>query len=131
MKKHKRIVGRVMPYDREKMRAALAAFGIEMSDENIDPYQPWEERLMSAVNGLLSTNLSSEEEAILQTLGQYKVFCYWLENKLPELIENNPGASGKLLMAMAAQSYTLEMMLWAQRKNQPDDGGEIPEGVAY
>ena len=117
-RKHKRIVGRVMQYDRDKMKAALAQFGIEMSDEPIGPYQPWEERILGAVNGLLANHLTSEKEAILQTLGQYKVFCYWLENKLPQLIADNPGASGRLLMAMAAQSYTMEMMLWAQRRDQ-------------
>ena len=133
-RKHKRIVGRAMPYDREKMKATLAQFGIEMSDEPIGIYQPWEERLISVVNGVLANHLASESEAILQTLGQYKIFCYWLENKLPELIENNPGASGKLLMAMAAQSYSLEMMLWAQRHNgeQPDDDADTGrERVAW
>ena len=125
-REHKRIVGRVMPYDRDKMKAALAQFGIEMSDEPIGPYQPWEERILGAVNGLLANHLTSEKEAILQTLGQYKVFCYWLENKLPQLIADNPGASGRLLMAMAAQSYTLEMMLWAQRRNQEaQDNGPL------
>ena len=115
---HKRITGRVMPYDREKMKEALASFGVELSDEKIDPYRPWEETLIGAVNGLLASHLASEHEAIVQTLGQYKLFCYWLENKLPELIEANPGASGKLLMAMAAHNYTTEMMLWALRRGQ-------------
>lgn len=125
-RKHKRIVGRVMPYDRDKMKAALSQFGIEMSDEPIGPYQPWEERILGAVNGLLANHLTSEKEAILQTLGQYKVFCYWLENKLPQLIADNPGASGRLLMAMAAQSYTMEMMLWAQRRDQEaQDNGPL------
>ena len=45
------------------------------------------------------------------------MFCYWLEAHLPELIENNPGAGGKLLMAVAAQNYATEMMLWAERHN--------------
>lgn len=125
-RKHKRIVGRVMPYDRDKMKTALAQFGIEMSDEPIGPYQPWEERILGAVNGLLANHLTSETEAILQTLGQYKVFCYWLENKLSGLIADNPGASGRLLMAMAAQSYTMEMMLWAQRRDQEaQDNGPL------
>ena len=117
-RRHKRVAGRAVPYDREKVKATLARFGLEMSDETIDPYQPWEERLLGAVNGLLQTNLASEEEVVLQTLGQYKLFCYWMENKLPELISNNPGASGKLLMAMAAQGYTTEIMLWAQRHSE-------------
>ena len=131
-RKHKRVVGRVIPYDREKMRAALAQLGIEMSDEELGPYQPWEERLLGAVNGLLANNLASEDEAVLQTLGQYKVFCYWLEAHLKELIEQNPDASGSLLMAMAAQRYTLELMLWAQRREQeqqestPGTGKERP-----
>ena len=117
-RRHKRVAGRAVPYDREKVKATLARFGLEMSDEKIDPYQPWEERLLGAVNGLLQTNLASEEEVVLQTLGQYKLFCYWMENKLPELISSNPGASGKLLMAMAAQGYTTEIMLWAQRHSE-------------
>lgn len=116
-RKHKRVAGRVIPYDREKLKAALESLGITVSDENIEPYQPWEERLLGVVNGLLADNLASEEEAILQALGQYKVFCYWLEAHLQELIENNPGAGGKLLMAVAAQNYTTEMMLWAERRN--------------
>lgn len=127
-RKHKRIFGKVMPYDREKMQNALSQFGIEISDEPLGPYQPWEERILSAVNGLLANHLTSEKEAILQTLGQYKIFCYWLENKLPGLIADNPGASGRLLMAMAAQSYTLEMMLWAQRREQEAQDDSRPGG---
>ena len=127
-RKHKRVTGRVMPYDREKMKAALAALGIEMSEENIAPYQPWEERLLGAVNGLLANHLASEDEAVLQTLGQYKVFCYWLESHLAELIAANPGASGRLLMAMAAQGYTLDMMLWAQRHDEEQQEAETDVG---
>lgn len=132
-RKHKRVVGRAMPYDPEKMKAVLEQFGIPVSDESIEPYQPWEERLLGAVNGLLANHLASEEEAVLNTLGQYKLFGYWLESKLPELIADNPGASGKLLMAMAAQSYTLELMLWAQRHGdgEPEGGADVgPEKMA-
>ena len=127
-RKHKRIVGRAVPYDKEKMRGVLDTFGIPYDDSDISPYQDWEERLLGAVNGLLMNNLASEEEVTLQTLGQYKLFCYYLESKLPELIEGNPGASGKLLMAMAAQGYTTELMLWAQRKNEEADSGDIDIG---
>ena len=54
-RKHKRVAGRVIPYDREKLKAALESLGITVSDENIEPYQPWEERLLGVVNGLLAT----------------------------------------------------------------------------
>lgn len=120
-RKHKRVMGRVIPYDREKLRDVLKQFDLDLSDEVIAPYQPWEERLLGAVNGLLANHLSSEEEATTQALGQYKLFCYWMENCLPDIIADNPGASGKLLLAIAAQRYTTELMLWAQRRQQAEE----------
>ena len=115
-RKHKRIRGRVFPANMEQLRPVLSQIGIELGDEPLGPYQPWEERLMSIVNSILAGRLSTEKDAVIQALGQYKLFCYWLESKLPELIENNPGASGRLLMAVAAQNFSTQMMLWAQRQ---------------
>lgn len=125
--KHRRVAGRAVPYNKEKMRKVLAQFGIAMSDEDVAPYKPWEEQLLGAVNGMLSVHLASEDEAVLQTLGQYKLFVYSLEQELPRIIKDNPDASGTLLLAIAAHQYTTKLMLMMQQAAKeeeplPDDG---------
>ena len=115
-KPHKRAVGRVIGTDKEKVRQVLGTIGLTMSDEDISPYHPWEDRLIAVVNGLLQDRATTEQDAERQMLGQYKMFCYYLENKLPEIIADNPDASGKLLMAIAAHRFSTEMMLYAMRQ---------------
>lgn len=124
--RRKRTVGRAMPYNREKMKDVLAKIDIHITDEDIAPYQPWEERLLGAVNGLLQTNRASEQEAITQALGQYKLFVYFLESELPEIIQDNPGAGGGLILAIAAQRYTTKLMLAMQRANEEAEQTNAP-----
>lgn len=127
-RKHKRIRGRVFPSNIEQLRPVLSQIGIDLSDEPLGPYQPWEARLLSTVNSILANRLSTEKDAVIQALGQYKLFCYWLESHLPELIKDNPGASGRLLMSIAAQNFSTQMMLWAQRQAGEEQGTDTGTG---